>query len=47
MKSALKLSESNKKKTKYLIELTAKCALENNNIDFAWKSAMYAGRLSK
>jgi flavin reductase (DIM6/NTAB) family NADH-FMN oxidoreductase RutF len=47
MKSALKLSESKNKKTKYLIELSAKCALENNDIDFAWKSALYAGRLSK
>jgi flavin reductase (DIM6/NTAB) family NADH-FMN oxidoreductase RutF len=46
MKSALKLSELNNKKRKYLIELTAKCALENNDIDFAWKAALYAARLN-
>ena len=46
MKSAVRLSEVYNKKRKYLIELTAKCALENNDIDFAWKAALYAGRLS-
>jgi flavin reductase (DIM6/NTAB) family NADH-FMN oxidoreductase RutF len=47
MKSALKISESDHKKSKYLIELTAKCALENNDTDFAWKSALYVDQLSK
>ena len=47
MKAALKLSESKNKKLKYLIELTAKCALENNDIDFAWKVALYSGRFDK
>ncbi|UCH65158.1 MAG: flavin reductase family protein [Ignavibacterium sp.] len=46
MQTALELSESNYKKSKYLIELTAKCALENNDTDFAWKAALYACRLS-
>jgi flavin reductase (DIM6/NTAB) family NADH-FMN oxidoreductase RutF len=46
MKSALKLFESDNKKRQYLIELTAKCALEKNDIDFAWKAALYTGRLS-
>jgi flavin reductase (DIM6/NTAB) family NADH-FMN oxidoreductase RutF len=46
MKAALNLSESNNKKTKYLIELTAKCALEKNDVDFAWKAALYAERIN-
>jgi len=37
----LELKDSNRKKT--FIELSAKCALENSNIDFAWKAALYAG----
>lgn len=47
MKSALKISESDQNLSKYLIELTAKCALENNDSDFAWKSALYVDQLSK
>jgi len=46
MKAAIKLSESNNKKTKYLIEVTAKCALENNDIDFAWKAALFAALIT-
>ena len=47
MKSALKISESDQSLSKYLIELTAKCALENNDTDFAWKSALYVDQISK
>ena len=46
MKAALKISEMDNEKSKYLIELTAKCALESNDIDFAWKTALYLGQLS-
>ncbi len=37
----LELKDSDRKKT--FIELAAKCALENSDIDFAWKAALYAG----
>ena len=47
MKSALKISESNYEKAKSLIELSAKCALENNDTNFAWNSALYVDQLSK
>ncbi len=47
MKSTLKFSELDHEKSKHLLELTAQCALENNDIDFAWKSALYVGQLSK
>ena len=47
MKTSLKISELDHEKSKYLIELTAKCALENNDNDFAWKSAMYVHQLTK
>ena len=37
----LELKDSDRKKT--FIELSAKCALENSDIAFAWKAALYAG----
>ncbi len=37
----LELKDSDRKKT--FIELAAKCALENSDIGFAWKAALYAG----
>lgn len=40
--SLMKSTQITKLKTKYLIEQTAKCALEKNDIDFAWKIALYA-----
>lgn len=37
LKAALDLSENQKRK----IELSAKCALQNNDMDFAWKTAIF------
>jgi len=37
----LELKDSDRKKP--FIELSAKCALENSDIGFAWKAALYAG----
>lgn len=36
LKAVIKISENRKKN----IELTAKCALQNNDVDFAWKAAL-------
>ena len=44
LKSALELKKQEYSKNKLLLELTAKCALERNEILFAWKTALYAGR---
>jgi flavin reductase (DIM6/NTAB) family NADH-FMN oxidoreductase RutF len=44
LKSALDLKKQNYKKSRLLFELTAKCALEMNDVRFAWKTALYAGR---
>lgn len=44
-KKMLKAVLSIKKEPKKNIELVAKTALQNNDIDFAWKAAMYAGKL--
>jgi flavin reductase (DIM6/NTAB) family NADH-FMN oxidoreductase RutF len=41
LKAALKI-ESNRRQN---FELTAKCALRNEDIDFAWKAALYAGTI--
>lgn len=41
LKAALELDEDKKKN----IELSAKCALQNNDLDFAWKAAVYAGNI--
>ena len=37
MKTALQFLNEDHPKAKYFIELTAKCALENNDNDYAWK----------
>ncbi len=44
LKSAIELKKQKYKKSKMLFELTAKCALEKNDIEFAWKTALFAGR---
>jgi flavin reductase (DIM6/NTAB) family NADH-FMN oxidoreductase RutF len=44
LKAALELEKQGFKKSKMLFELTVKCALENNDISFAWHTALYAGR---
>jgi flavin reductase (DIM6/NTAB) family NADH-FMN oxidoreductase RutF len=41
LKAALDLPENQKRN----IELTVKCALQNNDMDFAWKVALYAVKL--
>ncbi|MCP4726463.1 MAG: flavin reductase family protein [bacterium] len=41
LRSALFLANNNHPKKKLLFELTAKCALDNNETDFAWKTALY------
>ncbi len=43
-KVALSLFSNDKKKAKLFFELTAKCALEADNIEFAWKAALQAGK---
>ena len=45
LRSALELRKQNYKKSRMLFELTAKCALENDNLLFAWKTALYAGKI--
>lgn len=45
LKAALILSKENNSSSKLLIELSAKCALEKNDILFAWKTALYAGKM--
>ena len=37
MKASIKFLSENHPKAKYFTELTSKCALENNDTDFAWK----------
>ena len=44
LKSALELKKQKYRKSKMLFELTAKCALEKNDIQFAWKTALYVDR---
>jgi flavin reductase (DIM6/NTAB) family NADH-FMN oxidoreductase RutF len=44
LKFILMSSDLSEEKMKLLLEKTAKCALELNNTDFAWKTALYAGR---
>jgi flavin reductase (DIM6/NTAB) family NADH-FMN oxidoreductase RutF len=41
LKAALEIEENQKRN----IELTVKCALQNNDMDFAWKVALYAAKL--
>ncbi len=40
MKTAIKFMNDNHPKAKYFSELTAKCALENNDTEFAWNAAL-------
>ncbi len=42
----LKAALSAKENQKHNIELSAKTALKNNDVDFAWKAALYAGTLN-
>ncbi len=44
LKASIELKKSGYQKFKMLFELTAKCALELNDIRFAWKTSLYAGR---
>ena len=41
LKAALYLIKENHSRRKIFLELTAKCAIENNDIDFAWMTALY------
>jgi len=41
LKTALELSENQRTN----IELSAKCALQINDMDFAWKAALYASKV--
>jgi flavin reductase (DIM6/NTAB) family NADH-FMN oxidoreductase RutF len=45
LKAALNLITENHPKSKMFLELSAKCAIENNDTDFAWKAALYVNRL--
>lgn len=45
LKTALTFVKEDHSKAKTFLELTAKCAIENNNPEFAWKVALYAGNL--
>ena len=45
LKAALLLAKENNNKTKIFLEQTAKCALENNNSEFAWKVALHVGSI--
>ena len=49
LKSVLDMEKGNhltnvQAKLKIYLEMTAKSALEANDIDFAWKTALYAGK---
>lgn len=44
LKASIEILQSDKTKAKQFLELSAKAALESNDSDFAWKTAMYAGR---
>lgn len=46
LKASIELEKQGFKKSKMLFELTARCALEINEISFAWYTALYAGRIS-
>lgn len=47
MKASFQFIKENHPKSKYFIEITAKCALENNDTDFAWKAAMCKEKIDK
>lgn len=44
LKAALEILEQDKIKGKRLLELSAKTSLESNDTEFAWKTALFAGR---
>ncbi len=44
LKAAIELKKQAYVKYNILFELTARCALNQNDIQFAWKTALYAGR---
>ncbi len=45
LKTILNLNDLEKHSKKHLIELTAKCALENNDLLFAWKTILYINKI--
>ncbi len=45
LKVVLKLAKENHPKKKMFLELTSKCAIENNDKDFAWKTALYVDKI--
>jgi len=45
LKAALEILSQDKIKGKRLLELSAKASLESNDTEFAWKIAMFAGRI--
>jgi flavin reductase (DIM6/NTAB) family NADH-FMN oxidoreductase RutF len=45
-KASLNFEKENHPKRKFFFELSAKCALENDDINFAWKTALYAGKVN-
>ena len=45
LKAALKLADENHSNKKLFLELTAKCAIENNNKVFAWNTALYVNKI--
>ena len=47
MKAVIHFSQVNHPQLIKFIQLTAKCALENNNRDFAWKTALYETNFHK
>jgi hypothetical protein len=47
LKAAINLMRTMHPKGKYFIELSAKCAIEKRETDFAWKTALFAGNLKK
>ncbi|MFC2094211.1 flavin reductase family protein [Bacteroidota bacterium] len=46
MKLSVQFINKNHPKAKYFTELTAKCALENNDTDFAWKAILTLDKIS-
>ncbi len=44
-KTILELNQEENQNKKQLIELTAKCALENNDLLFAWKTILYINKI--
>lgn len=44
LKAVLDFSKENQLKVKHYLELTAKIAIESNDDNFGWKTALYAGR---